>query len=135
VRDLTTGTEVVYASLTRAAAALKICSPTVRRAYLDQPRPARGRHVRSFAAKRYWQPPATLVYDKTGFVKMAGDYIVRTSQATGDRVMYECATEAGKFNGITPAAVRKAVATGLPLDGNCWTIAAESEYATWVDVQ
>jgi hypothetical protein len=73
------------------------------------------------------------VYDATNFIKMAGDYVVRTD-GEGRRVMYESPVAAAALLGINVPMIRKSIVDGLPHLGGTWSIAAADEYENYVPV-
>jgi hypothetical protein len=131
-RDLQTGEETVHDSVSRAAACEDMSSHALRDNFLDKARHVRGKHYRSWDAKKYWQPPAYFRYNPSSFEKKTGGYVI-SEDKDGNKSLYESAKVACDLENLTQGSLKSYI--GHPekeLQGKTWRKALDPEVETWV---
>lgn len=130
-RDLSTGVETVYESLTRAAASNNISAHSLGDNFVDKPRHVRGKHFRTFASARFWSPPPYFRYDPSSFQKKTNGNVISTSESTGEKLMYESTKAAAALLEIGVWGIQQFMDTGKAQEGLVWTKATEADYDVW----
>jgi hypothetical protein len=131
-RDLATGAEKVYDSVTRAAAMSGMSALTMREQLLDKPRQGFGRIFRSFVSTTRWEPPENLVFDPKKYVKTSG--YVKSVDKDGNVKLYESIWEATSILGLHKSAVQQCIDTGKVSSklGLLWYRAEEKDFMNMV---
>jgi hypothetical protein len=131
-RDLATGAEKVYDSVTRAAAMSGMSALTMREQLLDKPRQGFGRVFRSFVSTTRWEPPENLVFDPKKYVKTSG--YVKSVDKDGNVKLYESIWEATSILGLHKSAVQQCIDTGKVSSklGLLWYRAEEKDFMNMV---
>lgn len=131
--NFSTNEEIVYDSITRAAASHDISPHSLGDNFLDKPRQFKGKHFRSFDATKYWQPPQNLKYNPNTFEKKSGGYIISIDE-NGKRTMYESIKTAFEYNKIKNWRITQYIDTDKKSAGFLWKKAKPEEYETFVDI-
>jgi hypothetical protein len=131
-RDLSTGAETIYSSVSDAALRdNNPCAHSLEKSFIDKPRQANGKHFRSFDAGRYWQVPTCLRYDASTFVTKTDGYVICTDVDGSNVCMYE-SMNAARLDGYDRASVAQHIKSGKPYRNKLWRKAREDEYDTFV---
>ena len=120
-RNLETGEETIYDSVTRAGA-LNLMSPhALTNSFIDKPRIARGKHFRSFISTQYWSPPTYFRYNPTEFESKTTGYVISIAENDeNDKVMYESIKSAHELDGIQLWGIQQYLDSGKPYKGRIW---------------
>ena len=133
--DLSTGEEVMYNSVTRAAAFNMMSAHALKDNFVDKPRHANGKHFRSFTSNRLWSPPAYFKFNASGFEKKTGGYVISTDLSGGNKVMYESVKAAAELaDDVKIWGIQQNLNIDKPYQGRVWKTAAADEYDVFVDV-
>lgn len=133
-RDLKTGVEVTYESISKAARAHRMSPTSLAENFIDQPRQAYGKHFRMITTKRYWSPPPYFVYDATKHIGKKGDYIITLQPNGGEMVtkMYECIKSAEHILKIPRWGMSDYKNVDQMYKGYYWRTATEEQYNVFV---
>ena len=119
--DLTTHEEIVYESVTRAAAFNDMCANMLTNSFLDKPRQARGKHFRSITSKRMWSPPDYFKYNKEDWEKKTSGYVMSFAENDeNDKVMYESIKAAHELENINVSGIQQFIDSGKSFKGRIW---------------
>lgn len=129
-RNVITGEEVTYNSILHASKVLGVCPHALQSAYLDKPRQLRGKHLRTFDATTYWQPPTNLIFDDATVIQTEG-YVLTAGPNGDDPVLYEGLKVALIANGL-PQWMGQRLNTSKDINGRYWTRVSASSVGSWL---
>ena len=119
--DLTTHEEVVYESVTRAAAFNDICANALTNNILDKPRQLRGKCFRSMTSKCIWTPPDYFKYNKDDWEKKTNGYVISIAENDeNDKIMYESIKAAHELENIHISGIQQFIDSGKSFRGRIW---------------
>lgn len=133
-RDIKTGDEILYDSLTKAASALDCSAHALLESFLDKPRQAKGFCLRANTSSKCWQPPPYFKCEDNSIEHGRKGYIVRECIKTNEITLYESFNAASRIEGISKWGIASNFDKGNVYKDCIWRSARPEEYETFVDL-
>jgi hypothetical protein len=133
-RDIKTGDEIIYDSLTKAASALDCSAHALSESFLDKPRQAKGVCLRASTSSKYWQPPPYFKCEDNSIEHGRKGYVIRQCTKTNEITLYESFNAASRIEGISKWGIASNFDTGNVYKDSIWRSARPEEYETFVNV-
>ncbi len=133
-RNIKTGHEIIYDSLTKAASALDCSAHALAESFLDKPRQAKGFTLRAILSSKYWQPPTYFKYEEDSIEHGRKGYLIRQCMKTNEITLYESFGAASRIEGISKWGIASNFDSGNVYKDFIWRSARPEEYETFVDL-
>jgi hypothetical protein len=132
-RDLQTGEEVMFNTITDVCLYYKCNRIAFTKTYLDKPFQFHGKHWRKRGNKK-WLGIKNLVYDPAeAYNFYEAGYIKATNTLDHSFKIYEGYQAAHKYTTIHPYTIRRYVRNRTPYRNTIWSILLYSEFGKWID--